>query len=180
MTLSASRRKANDKYIAENYSRIALSMPNVEAQALREYCASNKLTIAGFIRRAIVDAMARDTGFTDDLDAAIRLVADATGETPQQLITRNLMQHLHHDVEGLACGDFVMSGGYDHDRINALNEVVTKATGIKADEWILKHGSPMSEDARQYVKDQRDPQRPILYPGEVTARGDIRTVTGDI
>lgn len=61
MTLSASRRKANDKYIAENYSRIALSMPNAEAQALREYCAAHKLTVAGFIRRAITEKIERET-----------------------------------------------------------------------------------------------------------------------
>lgn len=61
MPLSASRRKANDKYISENYTRVALSMPNAEAQALREYCAAHKLTVAGFIRRAIIEAMERES-----------------------------------------------------------------------------------------------------------------------
>lgn len=58
MALSASRRKANDKYLAENYTRIALSMPNNEAAALRQYCADHGLTVAGFIRGLIRDAIA--------------------------------------------------------------------------------------------------------------------------
>lgn len=58
MPLSESRRRANDKYIAEHYSRIALSMPNEEAEALKKYCAEHGLTVAGFIRGLIRDAIA--------------------------------------------------------------------------------------------------------------------------
>lgn len=58
MALSESRRKANDKYIADHYSRIALSMPNEEADALRTYCSEHGLTVAGFIRGLIRDAIA--------------------------------------------------------------------------------------------------------------------------
>lgn len=65
LALSESRRKANDKYIAGHYTRIALSMPNEEAQAVREYCAAHGLTVAGFIRRAITEAMERDTHGVD-------------------------------------------------------------------------------------------------------------------
>lgn len=68
MTLSASRRKANDKYIAENYTRVALSMPNSEAQVLREYCAARNLSVAGFIRRVVSEAIAADN--TDPADRA--------------------------------------------------------------------------------------------------------------
>ncbi len=57
MPLSESRRRANDKYIAEHYSRIALSMPNEEATALREYCAAHELSISGFIRGLIKEAI---------------------------------------------------------------------------------------------------------------------------
>lgn len=57
MPLSESRRRANDKYIADHYSRIALSMPNEEAAALREYCSAHGLTVAGFIRGLIRDAI---------------------------------------------------------------------------------------------------------------------------
>ena len=61
MALSESRRKANDKYIAEHYSRIALSMPKEEAEALRTYCKDHGLTVAGFIRGLIKVAIGRDT-----------------------------------------------------------------------------------------------------------------------
>ena len=57
MALSDSRRRANDKYIADHYSRIALSMPNDEADALRQYCSAHGLTVAGFIRGLIRDAI---------------------------------------------------------------------------------------------------------------------------
>ena len=57
MPLSESRRRANDKYISEHYSRIALSMPNEEAAALREYCTEHGLTISGFIRGLIKEAI---------------------------------------------------------------------------------------------------------------------------
>lgn len=60
MALSASRRKANDKYIADNYKRVALSMPKQEAEALEEYCKRHDLTKAGFIRQLIKDAIAAD------------------------------------------------------------------------------------------------------------------------
>ncbi len=58
--LSAAQRKANDKYIKENYSQVKLSMPNAEAKALDAYCKSRGLTKAGFIRTAIKEKMERD------------------------------------------------------------------------------------------------------------------------
>lgn len=58
--LSASQRKANDKYIKEHYSQVKLSMPNAEAEALDAYCKAHGLTKAGFIREAIKEKMARD------------------------------------------------------------------------------------------------------------------------
>lgn len=66
--LSAAQRKANDKYIKENYSQVKLSMPNAEAKALDAYCKSRGLTKAGFIRTAIKEKMERDNAVTDDLE----------------------------------------------------------------------------------------------------------------
>ena len=60
MPLSESRRRANNKYISEHYSRIALSMPNEEAEALRAYCSQHGLTVAGFIRGLIRNAITGD------------------------------------------------------------------------------------------------------------------------
>lgn len=57
MALTDSRRRANDKYISEHYTRIALSMPNKEADDLREYCRVHGLTVAGFIRDLVREAI---------------------------------------------------------------------------------------------------------------------------
>lgn len=45
--------KANKKIV-----RVPLDMPEAEANALRQYCADNKLTVTGFIRGLIRDALA--------------------------------------------------------------------------------------------------------------------------
>lgn len=55
---SEAQRKANKKYFAENYSQVKLSMPNDEAAALRQYCSDHGLTVAGFIRGLVRDAIA--------------------------------------------------------------------------------------------------------------------------
>ncbi len=60
MVLSKSRRKANDKYISEHYTRVALSMPKDEAAALDAFCKRHGLTKAGCIRQLIKDAIAAD------------------------------------------------------------------------------------------------------------------------
>lgn len=60
MALSEAQRKANDKYIKENYRQVKLSMPKDEAEALEQYCKVHGLTKAGFIRQAIKDAMKRE------------------------------------------------------------------------------------------------------------------------
>lgn len=38
VALSEAQRRANDKYIKENYKQVRLSMPNEEAQMLEKYC----------------------------------------------------------------------------------------------------------------------------------------------
>ena len=60
MALSDSRRKANDKYIKANYSRVALSMPKAEAEALEEYCKRHNISKAGFIRDLIKAAISAE------------------------------------------------------------------------------------------------------------------------
>lgn len=60
MALSPAQRKANDKYIAENYKQVKLSMPKAEAEMLENYCKKHNLTKAGFIREAIKEKMLRD------------------------------------------------------------------------------------------------------------------------
>lgn len=60
ITLSKAQRKANDKYIKENYSQVKLSMPKGEAETLDGYCKEKGHTKAGFIRQAIKDKMERN------------------------------------------------------------------------------------------------------------------------
>lgn len=55
---SDAQKRANAKYFKENYSQVKLSMPNDEAEALRAYCADHGLTVAGFIRQLIREAIA--------------------------------------------------------------------------------------------------------------------------
>lgn len=60
MAITEAQRKAHDKYFAENWTQVKLSMPNEEAAALRQYCADHGLTVAGFIRDLIQKAIATD------------------------------------------------------------------------------------------------------------------------
>ena len=60
VALSDAQKKANEKYIKNNYKQVKLSMPNAEAEALKRYCEAKELTKAGFIRQAIKDKMNRE------------------------------------------------------------------------------------------------------------------------
>lgn len=60
LALSEAQRRANDKYIKENYKQVKLSMPNEEALTLEEYCKIKKCSKAGFIRQAIKEKMERE------------------------------------------------------------------------------------------------------------------------
>lgn len=61
MAITEAQRKAHDKYFRQAYSQVKLAMPNEEAAALRRYCADHGLTVAGFIRGLIRDAIAAGT-----------------------------------------------------------------------------------------------------------------------
>ena len=58
--LSEAQRRANDKYIKENYKQVKLSMPNEEAEILDDYCSKKECSKAGFIRQAIKEKMERE------------------------------------------------------------------------------------------------------------------------
>ena len=60
LALSEAQRKANDKYIKENYKQVKLSMPNEEAKILDDYCKRKECSKAGFIRHAIKEKMERE------------------------------------------------------------------------------------------------------------------------
>ena len=65
MALSPSQKKANDKYIKENYKQVKLSMPNLEAENLEKFCTAHGYTKAGFIRQAIKEKMERERQSSD-------------------------------------------------------------------------------------------------------------------
>ena len=60
LALSEAQRRANDKYIKENYKQVKLSMPNEEAQVLNDYCKRKECSKAGFSRQAIKEKMERE------------------------------------------------------------------------------------------------------------------------
>ena len=60
LALTEARKKANEKYIQNNYKQVKLSMPNAEAEVLDAYCKEKGLTKAGFIRQAIKEKMERE------------------------------------------------------------------------------------------------------------------------
>lgn len=60
LALSDAQRKANDKYIKNNYKQVKLSMPKDEAETLDNYCTAKNCSKAGFIRQAIKEKMERE------------------------------------------------------------------------------------------------------------------------
>ena len=53
MALSEAKRKANDKYIRNNYDRIAVNYPKAYCEKVREAAKERGETLAGFVKRAI-------------------------------------------------------------------------------------------------------------------------------
>ena len=60
MALTPARKKANEKYIDNNYSSINIRAPKDEVEVLSKYCEERGITKAGFIRTAIKEKMERD------------------------------------------------------------------------------------------------------------------------
>ena len=60
MSVSEAQRKANKKYFDKAWSQVKLTMPKDEADALRQYCSGHGLSVAGFIRGLVRDAIAAD------------------------------------------------------------------------------------------------------------------------
>lgn len=58
--ISKKRMASNNKWTAENYTNIGVSIPNAEMDALREHCAKFGYTRSGFVRAAIADKIKKD------------------------------------------------------------------------------------------------------------------------
>ena len=57
VSLTDALKRANEKYLKENYKQVKLSMPIEEAEALELYRKEKGHTRAGFIRQAIKEKM---------------------------------------------------------------------------------------------------------------------------
>ena len=168
MAITEAQRKAHDKYFSRAYRQVKLSMPKQEADDLEKYCTEHNLTKAGFIREAIKEKMNRDNEdwewyFPTDLQTAIRLVSDLTGEHEHQLIVRNVQQNLHHDLEYISMGLFPCKSYPDKGTKEVINSVIMDATGIAADDSILKDDEPMDDETREYVL-SKSKEHPVLMP----------------
>ena len=53
MSLTPARRKANDKYLKANYSRIALNYPKEYVEKVKQAAQSKGESIAGYVKKAI-------------------------------------------------------------------------------------------------------------------------------
>jgi hypothetical protein len=73
MALTEARKKANDKYIKENYQRLPISYPKEFCQLVREAAEASGESLAGFVRKAIEDRIRRNgTTLDGDIPPAIR------------------------------------------------------------------------------------------------------------
>ena len=68
MSLSEAKRKANDKYIRNNYDRIAVNYPKAYCEKVREAAKARGETLAGFVKRAIDARIADDAENPPDPD----------------------------------------------------------------------------------------------------------------
>lgn len=66
MAYTEARKKANEKWLKENYKQVKLSMPKAEAETLEQHCKDYGYTRAGFIREAVKEKMMRDIQKQDD------------------------------------------------------------------------------------------------------------------
>lgn len=58
--ISKKRMASNNKWTAENYTNIGVSIPNEEMDTLRAHCAKFGYTKSGFVRAAISEKIRQD------------------------------------------------------------------------------------------------------------------------
>lgn len=62
MPASKAQQKAVNKYMAENYDRINLTVPKGKKEKIKEYAEARGESVNGFINRAIDEAMDEERG----------------------------------------------------------------------------------------------------------------------
>lgn len=125
MTVSKSQQKAVHKYVKANYDRMELTVPKGQKDTIKTHASTRGESVNGFIGRAILEAMARDSGGTpsetagkpaetaeggggipvspDTLEAAQR-AAEAARETLPEFIARAVETQVQRDQASLRLG----------------------------------------------------------------------------
>lgn len=60
MAVSEAKKKANNKWVNENYKRLNIAMPKDEYNIIDEYCRQKSISKNGFFREAAKEKMERD------------------------------------------------------------------------------------------------------------------------
>lgn len=125
MALSEKKRKTNDKYIAEHYSQVKLSMPNDEAEELTDFINQNKdMSKAGFIRYLIKKGMEDYKG-----------IAQTDREARQIMKQQYKADNLETIIDGVNFGEHIYIYGKKH--IEASEWLADKLKGTTKTEEIL-------------------------------------------
>lgn len=136
MAVSKAQQKAQNKWIAKAYDRINLTVPKGQKDGIQAHAAARSESVNGFIGRAIMEAMERDSAggpqeavgavavaggvslSTDALEAAQR-AAGRTGESVQEFIERAIDTQDEQDMTSLDRGYNPVTGrsegGADHE-----------------------------------------------------------------
>jgi len=79
MALTDAKRRANDKYIRENYERLPVSYSKTFCQLVRAAAEASGESLAGFVRKAIEDRIRRQATTLDgDVPPAIQAYIQST------------------------------------------------------------------------------------------------------
>lgn len=116
MPASKAQQKAVSKYMKENYDMFQIRMPKGRKPTIQSHAEAQGESANGFINRAIMETMERDTAgtaveaagappgegllsFHDDTLQAAQEAAEAAGETVPQFVDRAIEETADRDAE---------------------------------------------------------------------------------
>jgi len=141
MAVSKSQQKAVNKYMAANYDRINLTVPKGQKETIQAHATVHSESVNGFIGRAILETMERDSGGTSpqavtgrpathfegvgislppETLKAVQEASEATGETQTEFVIRAVGIQVQRDKATLKLGinpatgdklEYVLDGG---------------------------------------------------------------------
>lgn len=135
MAVSKAQQKAQNKWIAKAYDRVNLTLPKGQKEVVQAHAMAHSESVNGFIGRAIMEAMERDSaggpqeaagaaavagGISlppDALEAAQR-AAGRTGEAPAVFIARAIETQAKRDGNSLKLGINPVTG----DKLNQTDK----------------------------------------------------------